>query len=224
MQDLNALKRCRRRIAARLALEVTAFGAVAFVTVISAVWAKESRRAPLLAAVDFMSGPASAKAAPAPMMAAAEAGVLATVRAEVIPEPVVVEAEPVVEAKPEPKLHPVGTRFYDGRPIRAVKTIMMTVTAYSPDERSCGASADGITASTKSVWTNGMRMVAADTRVLPMHSLITVPGYGDDEVVPVLDRGGKIKGKRLDVLYATHEVAMQWGVKRLPITVWEYAD
>ncbi len=222
MQDLNALKRCRRRIAARLALEVTAFGAVAFVTVVSAIWAKESRRAPLLAAVDFVSAPASAQAAPAPVAAAAEAGVLATIRPEVAP--VEVEPEQVVEAKPEPKLHPIGTRFYDGRPIRPVKTIMMTVTAYSPDERSCGASADGITASTKSVWTNGMRMVAADTRVLPMHSLITVPGYGDDEVVPVLDRGGKIKGKRLDVLYATHEVAMQWGVKRLPITVWEYAD
>lgn len=225
MEDLNALKRCRRRVVARYVLEATVFSAIAFVTVVSAVWAKESRQAPLLAALDMVGSPRTAIADPAPVVEAAEAGVLATVRAEVEPEIKAVEVKPEpVAKKPEPKLHPIGTRFYDGRPIRAVKTIMMTVTAYSPDERSCGASADGITASTKSVWTNGMRMVAADTRVLPMHSLITVPGYAENEVVPVLDRGGAIKGKRLDVLYATHEVAMDWGVKRLPITVWEYAD
>ncbi len=43
-------------------------------------------------------------------------------------------------------------------------------------------------------------------------------------VVPVLDRGGVIKGHRLDVLFPTHEAAMQWGVRRLEVTVWEYAD
>ena len=115
-------------------------------------------------------------------------------------------------------------RYYDGRKMRPARTIWMTVTAYSPDWRSCGDSADGITASTKSVWTNGMRMVAADTRVLPMGSLISIPGYVGGEVVPVLDRGGAIKGRRLDVLYPTHEQARQWGVRRLPVVVWEFVD
>ncbi len=116
-------------------------------------------------------------------------------------------------------------RWFNNRPVRPVRTMTMIVTGYSPDERSCGASADGITASGYSVWTNGMKLVAADTRVLPFGSLVSVPGYGEDgEIVPVLDRGGKIKGNRLDVLFPTHEMAMQWGVRTLDVVVWEYAD
>jgi 3D (Asp-Asp-Asp) domain-containing protein len=115
-------------------------------------------------------------------------------------------------------------RWFNGRPIRPVRTISMRVTAYSPDERSCGRHADGITASGYSVWTNGMKLVAADTRVLPFGSLVSIPGYDGSNVVPVLDRGGKIKGERLDVLYPTHEIARRWGVQDLEVTVWEYAD
>lgn len=115
-------------------------------------------------------------------------------------------------------------RWFNGRPIRPARTIRMTVTAYSPDERSCGASADGITASGYSVWTNGMRLVAADTSVLPFGSLVSVPGYDNGSPVPVLDRGGLIKGNRLDVLYGSHAEARQWGVQTLDVTVWEYAD
>lgn len=114
--------------------------------------------------------------------------------------------------------------MFNGRPIRPARTITMKVTAYSPDARSCGDSADGITASGYSVWTNGGRMVAADTELLPLGSLVSIPGYDDGSVVPVLDRGGAIKGKRLDVLYATHEQARAWGVQDVQVTVWEYAD
>ncbi len=100
----------------------------------------------------------------------------------------------------------------------------MVVTAYSPDFRSCGASADGITASGYSVLTNGGCLVAADPHVLPLGSLVSVPGYDGGAVVPVLDTGGAIKGNRLDVLYATHEVAMRWGVQEVVVELWEYAD
>jgi 3D (Asp-Asp-Asp) domain-containing protein len=115
-------------------------------------------------------------------------------------------------------------RWFNGRRVRAVRTLWMRVTAYSPDARSCGVFADGQTATLHSVWTNAMRLVAADTRVLPYRSMITVPGYADDEIVPVLDCGGAIKGMRLDVLFPTHEIARKWGVRDLPITVWAYDD
>lgn len=118
----------------------------------------------------------------------------------------------------------IGTRAYDGRPVRAAYSLRMRVTAYSPDERSCGGSADGITASGYSVFTNGGFLVAADPRILPMGSLLSVPGYDGGAIVPVLDVGGAIKGNRLDVLFPTHEVAMEWGVRELEVTVWEYAD
>ncbi len=115
-------------------------------------------------------------------------------------------------------------RWFNGRPARPAKTIWMTVTAYSPDSRSCGDSADGITASLHAVETNAHKLVAADTRILPLGSMISIPGYDSDRIVPVLDRGGAIKGRRLDVLFPTHEAARKWGVKKLPVTVWEYAD
>jgi len=115
-------------------------------------------------------------------------------------------------------------RWFNGRPVRPVRTMKMLVTAYSPDSRSCGDSDDGITASGYSVWTNAMKMVAADTRLLPFGSMISVPGYDSGEVVPVLDRGGAIKGHHLDLLYPTHEQALNWGAQDLEITVWEYAD
>lgn len=124
---------------------------------------------------------------------------------------------------PQPDSQP-QPMTYNGRPLRAVKTIEMTITAYSPDERSCGKWADGITASGYSVWTNAGKLVAADTHILPFGSILTIPGYNGSNPVPVLDRGGKIKGNRLDVLYPTHAIARRWGVKKLAVTVWEYAD
>jgi len=115
-------------------------------------------------------------------------------------------------------------RTFNGRPIEPVRTMTMEVTAYSPDARSCGQWADGQTASGYSVLTNGMNLVAADTELLPFGSIVTVPGYDNGEPVPVLDRGGAIKGKRLDVLFATHERALQWGRRTVEVTVWRYAD
>jgi 3D (Asp-Asp-Asp) domain-containing protein len=69
-----------------------------------------------------------------------------------------------------------------------------------------------------------MKLVAADTEVLPFGSIISVPGYDNESVVPVLDRGGAIKGRRLDVLYPTHEQARKWGRQALEVTVWDYVD
>lgn len=126
--------------------------------------------------------------------------------------------------KPERAASAAAQRVFNGRPIRAVRTVTMRVTAYSPDERSCGASADNITASGYSIWTNGGRLVAADTSVLPLGSMVSIPGYDTGDVVPVLDRGGAIKGHRLDVLFPTHEQAKRWGVRDLKVTIYEYAD
>lgn len=154
--------------------------------------------------------------------ASAHAPVLENLRALAF-EPSVDESTGPQESDPGAKSDP-NQRWFNGRPIRPVGTMSMLVTAYSPDERSCGESADGITASGYSVWTNGMKMAAADTSVLPFGTLISVPGYDQDNVVPVLDRGGAIKGHRLDMLYPTHEQARQWGSQRLTVTIWEYAD
>lgn len=125
-----------------------------------------------------------------------------------------------------------AVRWFDARPVKPSRVIWMTVTAYSPDERSCGDSADGITATLHCVTTNGHNLVAADPKILAYGSMLTIPGYAigagagphEPAIVPVLDCGGAIKGYRLDVLFPTHEEAMAWGVRELPVTVWTYAD
>ena len=124
--------------------------------------------------------------------------------------------------------HPVDAtdrdiRYFDGRPIRPIKTISMIVTAYSPDARSCAPFDDGITASGYSVSTNAGKLIAADKR-FKFGTLLSVPGYNDNLPTPVLDRGGAIKGNRLDVLYPTHEIARKWGRQRVDIVVWDYID
>jgi 3D (Asp-Asp-Asp) domain-containing protein len=113
---------------------------------------------------------------------------------------------------------------FNGRPVRAIGTKRMLVTAYCPCAKCCGKHANGITAAGYSVWTNRGKLVAADTRILPFGSLISVPGYDDDQVVPVLDRGGKIKGHRLDLLYPTHREAKKWGARWLNVTVYEFVQ
>ncbi len=125
---------------------------------------------------------------------------------------------------PDGAIADTSIRYFNGRPMRPARTMRMKVTAYSPDEQSCGAFADGLTSSLHNVWTNAGRLVAADSRVLPLGSIISVPGYDNGRLVPVLDRGGAIKGRRLDVLYPTHAQARTWGVQNLDIVVWEYAD
>jgi 3D (Asp-Asp-Asp) domain-containing protein len=141
----------------------------------------------------------------------------------ILPQPR--SASPVVGKADASAFHstPVPTTF-DHRPIELLRVIRMRVTAYSPDERSCGIYADGYTASGYSVWTNAGRLVAADTDMLPFGTILRIPGYDGGSPVPVLDRGGAIKGHRLDVLFASHEAALEWGVKELDVEVWGYVD
>lgn len=115
-------------------------------------------------------------------------------------------------------------RWFNGRPVRPARTMWMTVTGYSPDAASCAPFNDGMTATLHSVKANAMKLVAADTRLLPFGSMLTVPGYDDGQVVPVLDRGGAIKGHKLDLMFPTHQEALKWGRQRVQVTVWEYAD
>ena len=103
-----------------------------------------------------------------------------------------------------------------------VSVILMEVTAYCPCQKCCGPRARGITASGRTVDHNDGLFVAADTRLLPFGTRIQVPGYGGDEgaVVEVVDRGGAIKGYRLDVFYPDHQQAKEWGRQVLPVRVY----
>lgn len=86
----------------------------------------------------------------------------------------------------------------------------MRVTAYCPCKTCCGPHACGITAS----GTKADHRLAAGPRWMPFGTVLAIPGYG---TVRCEDRGGAIKGNRLDVLFPTHKEALAWGVKHLTI-------
>ncbi len=226
---VRALPRSR---AGRRAAVAGGYAAALALAAWSAILAKEATFIPPLARVSVVGDQAPRSPAPSPSIEPAE----------------VAHAAPDVDMDSDPGFVPGGAaddelasetglpgpwgdlvydpsvRWFNGRAVKPVRTMQMTVTAYSPDARSCGESADGITATLHSVKTNGFRLVAADPKVLSYGSMITVPGYDNDQIVPVLDCGGAIKGRRLDVLFPTHEEARQWGVRKITVVVWGYAD
>lgn len=97
------------------------------------------------------------------------------------------------------------------------KEVEMEVTAYCPCSKCCGKWADGITASGHKI-APGDKLVAAD-RSIPFGTMIVIPGYNDNKPVPVLDRGGVIKGNKLDVYFDTHQEALNWGRQHITVKV-----
>jgi 3D (Asp-Asp-Asp) domain-containing protein len=59
--------------------------------------------------------------------------------------------------------------------------------------------------------------IAADTTLYPFGTILYVPGYGYGRVE---DRGGAIKGNRLDVFFKKHRQAEQWGRATVNVHVW----
>jgi len=142
---------------------------------------------------------------------------------EDVPLPkVVVDPAPAARLKKatKPPAPAVETKTYNGQKYRFVKTLKLRVTAYAPDPRCTFPYPGTTTASGLSVKTNGGKLVAADTTLISLHSLVVVPGYAGGTAVPVLDRGGAIKGARLDVLLPTFATAKNWGSRMLEVKVY----
>ncbi|MHC4536753.1 MAG: 3D domain-containing protein [Planctomycetota bacterium] len=95
--------------------------------------------------------------------------------------------------------------------------IEMRVTAYCPCPSCCGQYSDGITANGHEIQP-GDTFVAADGQY-SFYTEMLIPGYSNSQPVKVLDRGGAIKGNRLDVFFASHEEALEWGVQYLEVNV-----
>jgi 3D (Asp-Asp-Asp) domain-containing protein len=151
------------------------------------------------------------------------------------PQPIILPMQPSVPALFTPLLPPATHKsvvpktaavyqWYNGQKYRFLKTMRMRVTAYAPDARCCWPYDGTTTASGVSVHTNKGKLVAADTRLLPFHSLVSVAGYHGGEAVPVLDRGGAIKGSRLDVLIPTFSQAQEWGTRVIDVKIFVPVD
>ncbi len=58
--------------------------------------------------------------------------------------------------------------------------------------------------------------IAADSRVFPFGTRMRVPGYGWGTVE---DRGGAIKGGKIDLFFRSHEDALEWGRQTVTVEV-----
>jgi len=96
----------------------------------------------------------------------------------------------------------------------AAPSALMNVSAYCPCEKCCGSFADGVTASGAPA--EGF-LVAAPPNI-PFGTLLSIPGYAGGRPVEVKDRGGAIKGNKLDLLFPTHQAALNFGRQELMVT------
>ena len=93
--------------------------------------------------------------------------------------------------------------------------VEMNASAYCPCGLCCGKWSDGITASGKPA--TG-KLIAAP-RNYAFGTVMDVPGYGR---AVVRDRGGAITGNKIDLLFPTHQEALEWGRKKhLPVKVYK---
>lgn len=97
------------------------------------------------------------------------------------------------------------------------ETFTARVTAYCQGPCCCGNSADGITANGHRI-RPGEKFVAADRRYA-FGTMLAIPGYNESRPVPVWDRGGAIKGNKLDVYFDSHKEALKWGVRNLQVSI-----
>jgi len=128
---------------------------------------------------------------------------------------------PVVEAD-EKVVYPPEAKAVEMPEIAVQETVIETgtvmaikATAYCPCEKCCGEWADGITY-TGTTAKEG-RTIAVDPKVIPLGSRVVING---NEYIAE-DIGGAIKGNRIDVFFATHTAALEFGVQNIEATVFE---
>ncbi|MFE5431504.1 ubiquitin-like domain-containing protein [Peribacillus simplex] len=129
-------------------------------------------------------------------------------------------SEKVVNKKQD-KVVTVGTRTTVAQASRGVtnvssssgKEIYVSSTAYTASCKGCS----GVTSTGVDLKSNpGAKIIAVDPNVIPMGSKVYVDGYG---YAVAADKGGAIKGNRIDVFFSSKNDAYRWGVKRVKVRV-----
>ena len=97
------------------------------------------------------------------------------------------------------------------------RIVKMRVTGYCHCSKCCGDFADGITANGHKI-RPGDTFVAADKRY-SFGTEMVIEGYSNGKSIKVLDRGGAIRGNKLDAFFHTHQQALEWGVRHIDVKV-----
>lgn len=86
------------------------------------------------------------------------------------------------------------------------------ITAYCTCRVCCGVYSGGNRTASGTVPTSN-RTIAVDTNVIPFKTKVVING----QVYVAEDRGGAIKGKRIDMFFMTHKEALKWGRKTMEV-------
>ncbi|MDM5292203.1 ubiquitin-like domain-containing protein [Peribacillus simplex] len=126
-----------------------------------------------------------------------------------------------VVSKKQDKVVTVGTKTTVAQASRGVtnvsstsgKEIYVSSTAYTASCKGCsGVTSTGVDLKSSP----GAKIIAVDPSVIPMGSKVYVEGYG---YAVAADKGGAIKGNRIDVFFSSKNDAYRWGVKKVKIRV-----
>jgi 3D (Asp-Asp-Asp) domain-containing protein len=95
------------------------------------------------------------------------------------------------------------------------KTITVKATAYTANCKGCS----GVTASGLNLKKNpNVKAISVDPKVIPLGTKVHVEGYGD---AIAADKGGAIKGNKIDVFYSSHSKAINWGRKTVKVKIYK---
>ncbi|MDQ0214106.1 3D (Asp-Asp-Asp) domain-containing protein [Oikeobacillus pervagus] len=93
------------------------------------------------------------------------------------------------------------------------KVITVKSTAYTANCKGC----TGITATGFNLKKNPKaKVIAVDPKVIPLGTKVHVEGYGE---AIAADKGGSIKGNKIDVYVQTKQEARNWGVRTVKVTI-----
>jgi len=109
------------------------------------------------------------------------------------------EPEPAIVEEPEPETRPLGK---------------FRISFYCTCKRCCRQWSRYKRTATGMVADHRKNIIAVDPRVIPMHSSVYIEGLGWFQAE---DKGKAIKGRRIDVLVASHWRAKNLGVKRMHV-------
>jgi len=136
-----------------------------------------------------------------------------------LPDKAVVKTEPIQTAALALPSKPKDEQKAEmkSEPADKWRTVRMKVTGYCPCSKCCGKHADGITANGHKIQP-GDTFVAADKRY-SFGTEMVIEGYNNGQNIKVLDRGGAIRGNKLDAFFHTHQEALEWGVRYIDVKV-----
>ena len=96
-----------------------------------------------------------------------------------------------------------------------VKTFKVTATAFTANCRGCS----GVTSTGVNLKKNpNAKIIAVDPKVIPLGTKVWVEGYGE---AIAADKGGAIKGNKIDVFMSSTKKAKNWGRRTVTIKILE---